>query len=263
MNSPVARRRHPAALILLLFAALVAVGAVYAALSPSSARAAEDTAASQTQIEQGRTLYLEGCASCHGLSAEGTSTAPTLVGVGSAAVHFQVATGRMPMAQPSSQLGRKAPTYTEDQIMAMAAYVASLAPGPAMPTAEQLDTTEADLARGGELFRTNCAQCHNFAGSGAALTRGKYAPSLMDASPQVIYEAMLTGPQNMPVFGNGTLTSEDKRDVIKYIEHLQTQTQPGGWSLGSFGPVSEGAFVFTVGVAVMAAAAVWIGARAR
>ena len=144
------------------------------------------------------------------------------------------------------QVERKAPSYTEAQIAALAAYIATLGPGPAIPTAEQLDTTNADLAVGGELFRTNCAQCHNFAGKGAALTEGKYAPSLMEATPQQVYEAMLTGPQNMPVFGDGTLTRE-KQDILKYVAHLQTQTQPGGFALGSFGPVTEGALLFTLG----------------
>jgi ubiquinol-cytochrome c reductase cytochrome c subunit len=249
--------------MLLLLGALAAIGTLYAVLSSSTAARAAVPATSQTQVEEGRALYLEGCGSCHGINAEGTSVAPSLIGVGAASVHFQVATGRMPMANPTVQVKRKAPTYDEAQVAALAAYIATLGPGPAIPTAEQLDTTNADLARGGELFRTNCAQCHNFAGSGAALTRGKQAPSLMDATPQEIYEAMLTGPQNMPVFGEGTLPTQDKQDILLYVAHLQGQTQPGGLSLGSFGPVTEGAFLFTVGVAVMAAAAIWIGARIR
>ena len=208
-------------------------------------------------------LYLEGCASCHGLNAEGTSVAPSLVGAGAAAVHFQVSTGRMPLAAPAVQIERKAPSYDEAQIAARAAYIPALGPGPAIPTAEDLDTTNADLAVGGELFRTNCAQCHNFAGRGAALTRGKYAPSLMDSTPQQVYEAMLTGPQNMPVFGDGTLSVSEKQDILKYVDHLQNQTQPGGWALGAFGPVTEGAFLFTLALALMAGAAIWIGAKVR
>jgi ubiquinol-cytochrome c reductase cytochrome c subunit len=85
----------------------------------------------------------------------------------------------------------------------------------------------------------------------------------MPSTPQQVWEAMLTGPQNMPVFGDGTLTEEDKQDILKYVAHLQEQTQPGGLSLGSFGPVAEGAFLFTVGLAVMAGAAIWIGAKVR
>ncbi len=263
MNTSAPRRRHPVALMLLLLGALAVMATIYALVQTSTEARAAGSPSTETQVEQGRALYLEGCASCHGLDAEGTSVAPSLIGAGAASVHFQVATGRMPLAAPTVQAERKAPSYNEEEIAALAAYIASLGPGPAIPTAEQLDTTNADLARGGELFRTNCAQCHNFAGSGAALTEGKYAPSLMDATPQEVYEAMLTGPQNMPVFGDGTLTVSDKQDILKYVAYLQEQTQPGGLSLGSFGPVTEGVFLFTVGLGLMVAAAVWIGAKVR
>ncbi len=249
--------------MLLLLGALAIVGTIYALVNTSTAARAAGSVQSETAVEEGRALYLEGCASCHGLNAEGTSVAPSLIGAGAASVHFQVATGRMPLAAPTIQVERKEPSYSEPQITALAAYIATLGPGPAIPTAEQLDTTNADLAVGGELFRTNCAQCHNFAGSGAALTEGKYAPSLMDATPQEVYEAMLTGPQNMPVFGDGTLPVGEKQDILKYVGHLQTQTQPGGASLGSFGPVTEGAMIFTLGFGLLAGAAVWIGAKLR
>jgi ubiquinol-cytochrome c reductase cytochrome c subunit len=67
----------------------------------------------------------------------------------------------------------------------------------------------------------------------------------------------------MPVFGDGTLSVSEKQDILKYVGHLQTQTQPGGWALGAFGPVTEGAFVFTLALALMAGAAIWIGAKVR
>jgi ubiquinol-cytochrome c reductase cytochrome c subunit len=249
--------------MLLLLGALAIVGTIYAIVNSSTAARAAGSPSSETAVEEGRELYLEGCASCHGPNAEGSSVAPSLVGVGAASVHFQVSTGRMPLAQPSVQVERKDPSYTEPQVAALAAYIATLGPGPAIPTAEQLDTTNADLAVGGELFRTNCAQCHNFAGKGAALTEGKYAPSLMESTPQQVYEAMLTGPQNMPVFGDGTVTPSEKQDILKYVAHLQSQTQPGGWALGSFGPVVEGALLFTLGLGLMAGFAIWIGAKVR
>ncbi len=263
MNTQVARRRHPAALLLLLLAALAIIATIYALVNTSTAARAAGAPQSETAVEEGKALYLEGCASCHGLNAEGTSVAPNLIGAGAASVHFQVSTGRMPLAAPTVQVERKAPTYDEAQTAALAAYIATLGPGPASPTPEQLDTTNADLAVGGELFRTNCAQCHNFAGKGAALTEGKFAPSLMESTPQQVWEAMLTGPQNMPVFGDGTLDEGEKQDILKYVAHLQDQTQPGGFSLGSFGPVTEGALLFTLGLALMAGFAVWIGAKVR
>ncbi|BAS09046.1 probable menaquinol-cytochrome c reductase cytochrome c subunit [Arthrobacter sp. Hiyo4] len=52
----------------------------------------------------------------------------------------------------------------------------------------------------------NCAMCHNAAAAGGALTRGKFAPALADVSGKHIYEAMVTGPQNMPVFSDANVT---------------------------------------------------------
>ena len=255
-------RRHPAAAAVLIMMALLLTGAAYAITGAlSQAEAAPE--ASQTQIDEGRALYLEGCSSCHGLEAQGSETGPSLIGVGAAGVSFQVGTGRMPLAAPGAQAPQKAVQYTDEQIAAMSAYIASLAPGPAIPTAEQLDFAEADLGVGGELFRANCSQCHQAAGGGGALTEGKYAPSLMEATPQEIYEAMLTGPQNMPVFADTTLTVEDKQGIIAYINYLQEGSDPGGASLGRFGPVTEGLFLWIGGMLLVVAAAIWIGAKVR
>ena len=169
----------------------------------------------------------------------------------------------MPMAAPGAQAPSKEVIYTDEQIAAMSAWVASLAPGPAIPSAEQLDFADADVAEGGVLFRINCAQCHQAAGGGGALTQGKYAPSLMDATPQEIYEAMLTGPQNMPVFSDETLPVQEKQQILAYIDSLQEASSPGGMSLGRLGPVVEGLFMWTVVFAALIAAAVWIGIKAR
>lgn len=255
------RRRRPWVAVVLLGFALLVVGGGYAAVSNTAP--AEAAMSSQTQVEEGERLFLEGCSSCHGLEAQGTQNGPSLIGVGAASVHFQVATGRMPMAAPGAQAPVKENIYTEDEILAMAAWVASLAPGPAIPTAEQLDFADADIAQGGVLFRINCAQCHQAAGGGGALTNGKYAPSLMNATPQEIYEAMLTGPQNMPIFSDETLPTEEKQAIIAYIDDLQQAPSPGGLSLGRLGPVVEGLFMWTAVFAALIAAAVWIGIKAR
>ena len=262
MKALAARRRHPAFLALLLVVALLGIGVAYATLS-STAPAEAVATADQTAIDEGKRLYLEGCSSCHGLNAEGAATGPTLIGVGAAAVHFQVSTGRMPMAAPGAQAPAKPPDYNEAEVAAMAAYIASLAPGPAIPTAEELDYSSADVAQGGVLFRINCAQCHQAAGGGGALTQGKHAPSLMKATPQEIYEAMLTGPQNMPVFGDGTLPVQDKQAIIAYIVDLQGADSPGGLSLGRLGPVTEGLFLWAGVMLLFVGLAVWIGIKAR
>ncbi|WP_427893451.1 cytochrome c [Kribbella sp. GL6] len=249
-------------------AALILVGLAYAVLVPNGAAGADGP--QSQQIEQGRKLFAVGCSSCHGLHAEGstngtgTFTAPSLIGVGAAAVDFQVSTGRMPAQQPGAQIPKKTPVYTQDEIAALAAYVASLAPGPAIPPESAYDVSKAtdeQITRGGELFRTNCTACHNFAGSGGALPNGKYAPSLMATSPRNIYQAMLTGPQQMPVFSDQVMRPEDKRDIIAYVVALQQAKNPGGMGLGRLGPVSEGLWGWVIGIGLLVVVAVWIGAR--
>ena len=169
----------------------------------------------------------------------------------------------MPLAVPDAQAARKPPIYSQAEIDAMAAYIATLGPGPANPTEEELDLEDANLAEGGEIFRTNCTQCHNFAGSGGALTNGQYAPSLMDATPEQIWQAMVTGPQQMPVFSNETITPEEKKNLIAYIESLKVEPNNGGLALGRLGPVTEGLFLWTAGLLSLIAVAVWIGAKVR
>jgi ubiquinol-cytochrome c reductase cytochrome c subunit len=261
-----AKRRHPLAPLLVMGLALAALAALYALLSPSSQ--ASTTSATSTQIEEGKQLFLVGCTSCHGLNAEGvirddgTVLGPSLIGVGAAAVDFQVATGRMPMARNNVQAPRKSVAYTEEQTAALAAYVASLAPGPPIPEPDQYDPTQGDVARGGALYRTNCAQCHNTTGQGGALTLGKYAPKLTGVEPIHVYQAMLTGPQSMPVFSDAVLTSEDKRDIIAYLDNIENQPNPGGLGIGRIGPVSEGLWVWLIGLGALIAVAAWLGARA-
>jgi ubiquinol-cytochrome c reductase cytochrome c subunit len=251
--------------VVLLTAALASTGAVYAAVAPgppAQAAAGGSTAA----LDEGRALFLKNCSSCHGLKAEGSSRGPTLVGVGAASVDFQVGTGRMPAANTGPQVPRKRVAFSEDEIAAMAAYIASLAPGPAVPSDEQLryeDLSEEQVAEGGEIYRTNCAMCHNYAGSGGALTRGKYAPTLNGVTAKHIYEAMLTGPQSMPVFSDQSLTPEDKQAIIAYLKNDEQNANPGGLGLGRVGPVSEGGIAWLVGIGGLIGAAVWLGAKAR
>ncbi len=215
-------------------------------------------------IEEGRQIFLKGCSSCHGLNAEGGAIAPSLIGVGAASVDFQVATGRMPMADMSTQAMRKKPLYNEKEVEALALYVASLAPGPEIPGQELLNyERDGNTAEGGELFRTNCAMCHNFAGQGGALTQGKYAPTIMGVTPQHIYEAMITGPQSMPVFSDKTITPEEKLSIIKWIKAAETEPQLGGAALGRVGPVTEGLLVWTLGLGLLIGVAVWLAAKAR
>ena len=257
-------RRHRFATPILLLIALSSIGFTFSAATAAPAKSTLSASAKSTLIAEGKEIFLKGCSSCHGLNGEGASVAPSLIGVGAASVDFQVGTGRMPMADMSQQAMRKAPLYTEEETAALAAYVASLAPGPASITNEEI-TWERDgnTAEGGELFRTNCAMCHNFAGQGGALSQGKYAPTLMGVEPKHIYEAMVTGPQAMPVFSDKTITPEEKLSIIKWIKAAESEPNLGGASLGRVGPVTEGLLVWTFGLGILVAIAVWLTVKAR
>ena len=256
-------RRHKAAGPFLLLLALLAIGATFSVASATTE--IETTSADRSvQIEEGRQIFLKGCSSCHGLNAEGAQIAPALIGVGAASVDFQVGTGRMPMADMSTQAMRKEPIYNAEETAALAAYVASLAPGPAIPSESSLNyERDGSTAEGGELFRNNCAMCHNFAGQGGALTQGKYAPTLMGVEPKHIYEAMVTGPQSMPVFSDKTITPEEKLSIIKWIKSAEKEPNLGGASLGRVGPVTEGLLAWVLGLGILIGVAVWLAMKAK
>jgi len=255
------RRRHPAAGYAAVAGGLVVFGVLYSTLSGGGAAAA--AAQGQTQIAQGKSLFIESCSSCHGLDAQGTTVAPSLIGAGAAAVYFQMSTGRMPAKDLSAENDRKPTTFTDPQIYAIAAYVASLGGGPAIPAPSQVSTVGANTALGSELFSTNCAQCHGFAGAGGALTYGKTAPSLNASTPTQIYTAMLTGPEAMPVFGDGTVTPAEKRDIIAYIIDTRNEANPGGFSLGRTGTTTEGLLGWLGGLGFLVLIAMWLTAKRK
>jgi ubiquinol-cytochrome c reductase cytochrome c subunit len=262
VSSNIARRRHPAAGYAAVAGGLVVAGVLYSTLSGGGASAAAPANAS-TSIAQGKSLFIQSCSTCHGLDAQGTSQAPSLIGAGAAAVDFQMSTGRMPAKEQGAEMPRKPTDFTQQQIYDIAGYIASLGGGPAIPSAAQVSTAGANTALGSQLFSTNCAQCHGFAGAGGALTYGKYAPPLTAATATQIYEAMLTGPEAMPVFGDGTITPAEKRDIIAYVIDTRDEPNPGGLSLGRTGPVTEGLVAWLGGLGFLVLIAMWLTAKRR
>jgi len=259
-----ARRRRPLFGYAAVLLALVAVGMLYAAVTGlGGSTASAGSGSSSSQIAEGKDLFDTSCSSCHGLDAQGSSVAPSLVGAGAAAVNFQVGTGRMPLKEVGAEAAQKPPVFNQQQIYAIAAYVASLGGGPAIPTDQQVSTAGADPGNGQSLFNANCAQCHNYSGAGGDLTEGKYAPPLTSATNRQIYEAMLTGPEAMPVFNDETLPPADKRDIIAYITQTRSEANPGGFSLGRVGPTTEGLVAWLGGIGALVLAAMWITAKRR
>ena len=248
---------------LVVLLGLALIGSLYTAfLAPtSSAQEGDNNPVTEQSmaVKAGRDLYLQGCSTCHGLNLQGGAGGPTLIGVGEAAVVFQVESGRMPLAAGTIQAPRKKPQYSVAEVDQLAAYIQANGGGATLPDGS---LTDGDLALGGELFRTNCSSCHNFAGSGGALTYGKYAPRLEPASARVIYSAMQSGPESMPRFADGQLTVEEKKAITYYVRYITRAAQPGGSDLGKFGPVPEGLVIWLVGIGVLVLATLWIGNRA-
>jgi ubiquinol-cytochrome c reductase cytochrome c subunit len=240
--------------------ALGLVGMLYTAFGAPKSRAEDAPSTQQSMaVKAGRELYLQGCSTCHGLGLQGGAGGPSLIGVGESAVVFQVESGRMPMKYGTVEAPRKKVKFTIAEIDQLAAFVGSHGGGPKLP-AGALD--DGDLQQGGELFRTNCASCHNFAGKGGALSYGQDAPDLSDASARVIYAAMQSGPENMPRFSDNQLTPDEKKAVTRYVEFITKSPQPGGAALGRYGPVPEGLVMWLVGITALVGVTLWIGARA-
>ena len=263
--------------IMALALALTGAGFLANALTPDAqtATAQQDE---QALIAEGKEIYDVACITCHGANLQGVQDrGKSLIGVGEGAVYFQVHSGRMPMLRNEAWASRKTPRYNERQTLALAAYVQSHGGGAGIVydedgsiAMESLRGKNAgpngeidplDVSRGSELFRLNCASCHNFTGRGGALSGGKYAPILDPANEQEIYQAMLTGPQNMPKFSDRQLTADEKKDIIAFVKHSTETPSPSGYPLGGLGPVAEGLFFWIAGITTLVAAALWIGSR--
>lgn len=245
---------------------LLSAGFLASALTPTPQVATADTD-SAALIREGKQLYDTSCVTCHGANLQGVQDrGPSLIGVGEAAVYFQVSSGRMPAVRNEAQALRKPPKFDDKQIDALGAYIQANGGGPTVIRDENGEVAQEslrgdDIARGSELFRLNCASCHNFTGQGGALSSGKFAPDLGPANEQEIYTAMVTGPQNMPKFSDRQLTIEEKSDIIAYVKSAQETKAAGGWGLGGFGPGTEMIALWVVGIAAVVGATLWIGAR--
>lgn len=270
------KMRRTASGVMALALALTGAGFVASAVTPD-AQTVQAQSDQQALVKEGKEIYDVACITCHGVNLQGVEgRGKSLIGVGEGAVYFQVHSGRMPMLANDAQAERKTPRYNSEQALAVAAYVHSNGGGASLvrdedgklamdslrgKSTENGELHAADVARGSELFRLNCASCHNFTGRGGALSSGKYAPVLDPANEQEIYQAMLTGPQNMPKFSDRQLTADEKKDIIAYIKSAKESPAPGGYALGGIGPVAEGLFMWIAGIVALVATAMWIGSK--
>ena len=234
------RRLRP----LWLVAALVVAGALVqlgVAGHPATARPAQAGG-------RGQALYQQSCASCHGQRGQGTQRGPTLIGVGAASADFYLSTGRMPVTDEQRNPGRGPPAFGRSDIDALVGYVASLGDGPAVP---DVDPAAGRLAEGERLYQENCAACHSATGTGGALTSGQVAPSLAQATPVQVAEAVRVGPGAMPRFPSQALNDPQVDSVAAYVGRLQQGGNRGGWDLGRIGPVTEGLVAWVLGLGLV------------
>lgn len=208
----------------------------------------------------GLDLYTRHCSSCHGKDGAGSTQAPSLIGVGAAAVDFYVSSGRMPLRVPSKQAPRDRSLFTRAQTDEIVKYVGDgfAKGGPEIPA---VDLKKGNLVEGNVLFANSCAGCHNSAGSGGALGGDYYAPNLYDATPTQIAEAIRFGPGAMPVFGEKQFSEHEMNSLVVYVKDLQDADDPGGLAIGKYGPVAEGFVAWVIGLGALLALSRWMGTR--
>jgi quinol---cytochrome-c reductase cytochrome c subunit len=205
-------------------------------------------------VERGDHLYGAYCASCHS-----TGSAPSLRGVGALAADFYVRTGYMPLAHLGIQPRRTRVLFDESQIRALVAYVASLAPGPQIPTPHP---ERGNLAEGLHLFTNHCAGCHQVVDAGGYVT-GAVPPPLAPDSARQIAEAVRIGPDVMPRFTTKAISDVQLDSIVRYVEYAKHPDDRGGWAIGHLGPIPEGLVTWFLAAPVLVVFCLLLGRRLR
>jgi ubiquinol-cytochrome c reductase cytochrome c subunit len=229
-----------------LLAAVIGAAVAQAFLAPPS-RAALD--ASVSQIAEGRQLFEESCASCHGPLGEGTANGPSLRHAGAAAVDFMLSTGRMPLADPDIQPQHQPPVFSPEQIRAIVAFVGTFSSGgEPIPV---VDVAAGSTSLGQQGYEANCAACHGSAGSGDSIGGNQIAPALNEATPTQIAEAIRVGPGPMPRFGQTVVDDRMMNSIVRYLLYLRHVPNRGGLGLTRVGPVAEGFVGVVIGLGLL------------
>lgn len=208
--------------------------------------------AGANDVREGERLFNTHCTSCHGGNLQGTAQGPPLIGIEVEAVDFELRTGRMPAAVPFEQETHKLPYFPAQQVRDIVSYVMAKSPGNKVLPTVTLRGDDETIRIGRQVFAANCEQCHSATGHGDSVGYADVAPSLMDATPQDLAEAVRYGPDVMPRFGPNVIDQKHLDDVASYVWYLQhAKYNPGGLQLANWGPVSEGFMAWTFGIGLL------------
>ncbi len=223
---------------------------------PAGGRARVPSGAAQ--VANGEQLYQRDCGFCHGAAGEGTARGPSLRNIGPAEADYAVSTGRMPIEEPGDVRRRREVKYSPEEIEALVAFMRPfLAAQPDIPI---VHAEAGDLAEGAELYQAECAACHQSAGAGGGLL-GREAPSVFDATPLQVAEAIRSGPMTMPEYGPNVLSDHQVDSIVRYVTELKGPENRGGHPIWHLGPLPEGLIAWVAGMGLLIMAVKWIGER--
>jgi ubiquinol-cytochrome c reductase cytochrome c subunit len=247
--------------------ALWAVGLAEAQPQSGIVRPSTEPAAPSAQL--GAELYAANCSTCHGIDGSGINdprpgaggilgAGPSLRGVGALAADFYLRRGFMPLRNIHDEPSDEAVLFSEKEIRSLVAYVASLGPGPAIPSP---NPAAGSLSEGMHLYTLHCAGCHQENAEGGFVT-GARVPPLQGISATQIAEAVRIGPYEMPTFSSKQISDAQLNSIIKFVLSLKNHgDNRGGWRIGNIGPIPEGLVTWWIAIPLLIVACMLVGRR--
>jgi len=256
-------------LLLMVLAFAAAAAGTVAFAQPQSGIVRPTTEPRAASVALGAELYAGNCASCHGIDGSGVSSprpgagnitgaGPPLRGVGARAADFYLSLGLMPLENVHAQPEIRRMLFSRSEVESLVAYVASLAPGPAIPHPEP---ERGHLGEGFRLFSEHCAGCHQAVAAGGFVT-GARVPPLQRLTPVQIAEAVRVGPYLMPRFPTSQISDAQLNSIVAYVRSTNHPDNRGGWAIGNLGPVPEGMIAWLTAI-ILAILCVGLGRRFR
>lgn len=197
----------------------------------------------------GKAIFEQRCSKCHGTIGQGISG---VIGIAGPRLQAEHKSGQVMMAMDigPGHMPRFPYMLSIPEMRSVARYVTQ--------QIAVIPLAGGNLSEGGDLFRTNCAACHNPAVRGGALAyTGVNAPALTGKSGAIVGGAIRWGPGPMPAFPASVLNDQQLASIVQYVKFVQHPVGPGGNPIGYFGPVAEGLTAWVV-VLLLAGVVMWI-----